>query len=73
MSVADQIVPLMKARNETHAQVAAAIGLEPDKFSKSINGTRRFTSLECALLAEHFGVSVFFLLELPELRQSHVE
>lgn len=43
-------------------ELAAQIGLDPSKFSKSMNGKRNFTSLELALIAEAGETTVDWLL-----------
>lgn len=50
-------------------ELAAQIGLDPSKFSKSMNGRRSFSSLELALIAEVGGTTVDWLLTgRPERR-----
>jgi Zn-dependent peptidase ImmA (M78 family) len=46
----------------THVQFADEIGLDPDKLSKSLNGVRRFTSYELAVIAERGRTTVDWLL-----------
>jgi Zn-dependent peptidase ImmA (M78 family) len=46
----------------THVQFADEIHLNPDKLSKSLNGVRRFTSYELALIAERGRTTVDWLL-----------
>ncbi len=46
----------------TQDAFAAAIGTTPDKLSKSLNGKRKFTTLELALVAEATGRTVDWLL-----------
>jgi Zn-dependent peptidase ImmA (M78 family) len=46
----------------THVQFAMEIGLDPDKLSKSLNGVRRFTSYELAVIAERGRTTVDWLL-----------
>ncbi|MDQ1292226.1 MAG: hypothetical protein QG608_103 [Actinomycetota bacterium] len=43
-------------------EFAVKAGLDPPKMSKSLNGTRRFTSLDLANIAELAGVTVDWLL-----------
>ncbi|MFF3073429.1 helix-turn-helix domain-containing protein [Kitasatospora sp. NPDC057904] len=53
---------------ESQSVVAARIGISPDKLSKSLKGTRRFTSLELALIAEYGGTTIDWLLRGVEPR-----
>lgn len=46
----------------THAAFAAEVGLDPTKLSKSLSGSRRFTSVEFAEIAERCDVSVDWIL-----------
>jgi Zn-dependent peptidase ImmA (M78 family) len=46
----------------THVQFSEEIGLDPDKLSKSLNGVRRFTSYELAVIAERGRTTVDWLL-----------
>ncbi len=50
----------------TQGEFAAKVGLDPTKMSKSLSGTRRFTSLELARIAEVGGVTVDWLLGLDD-------
>lgn len=52
----------------TQAAQAERLGMTPDKLCKSLNGTRRFNSLELALLAEAAGTTVDWLLSGREPR-----
>ncbi|MFG2463424.1 helix-turn-helix domain-containing protein [Streptomyces sp. NPDC048523] len=55
---------------EPQAQFAQRIGMSADKLSKSLNGTRRFTSLELALIAEQGHTTVDWLLHGTEPRRA---
>ena len=46
----------------THVQFADDIDLDPDKLSKSLNGVRRFTTYELAVIAERGRTTVDWLL-----------
>jgi Zn-dependent peptidase ImmA (M78 family)/transcriptional regulator with XRE-family HTH domain len=46
----------------TQARFADEIGLDSTKLSKAVNGVRRFSALELALIAEHHGTTVDWLL-----------
>ncbi|PWV55216.1 TetR/AcrR family transcriptional regulator [Nocardiopsis sp. L17-MgMaSL7] len=43
-------------------QFATRLGIEPSKLSKSLTGTRRFTALELAGIADETGVTVNWLI-----------
>ncbi|MFC6715052.1 helix-turn-helix domain-containing protein [Branchiibius cervicis] len=46
----------------SHREIAAAVGLAPDAFSRSLNGQRRFSSLELARLADHLDTDLHWLI-----------
>lgn len=52
----------MDAASVHQAAFAETIGLTPDKLSKSLNGVRRFTSLDLARIAEFGKTTVDWLL-----------
>ena len=60
--IADRVREVIEASRLTHRAFAAAVEMEPDKLSKSLAGSRRFTSLELALIAETGDVTVDWLL-----------
>jgi len=62
MVIAERVRAAMGGRGLTQAELAAAIGFDPPKMSKSLSGHRRFTSLELARIADVCSVSVDFLL-----------
>ncbi len=53
---------VIDASGRSQSAFAQAIGLEPTKLSKALAGTRRFTPLELALIAEEGGTSTDWLL-----------
>ncbi|MGW4562449.1 ImmA/IrrE family metallo-endopeptidase [Streptomyces sp. NPDC004561] len=53
---------VLEGVGENHAEFARRIGITADKLSKSLSGTRRFTSLELALIAEQGRTTVDWLL-----------
>ncbi|NAS22257.1 ImmA/IrrE family metallo-endopeptidase [Herbidospora sp. NEAU-GS84] len=57
-----RIHQLISARGQTQRQFAAEVGIDETKFSKSMSGVRRFTSLELARIAERGEVTVDWLL-----------
>ena len=46
----------------TQRDIAAGIGMTPDAFSRSVNGTRSFSSVELAKIAELLGIDVYWLI-----------
>jgi hypothetical protein len=61
-SVSGRVRTVISATGLSHAAFAARAGITPDKLSKSLNGVRRFSSLDLALIAEAGEVSVDWLL-----------
>ncbi|MER5910082.1 XRE family transcriptional regulator [Streptomyces sp. NPDC001982] len=61
-SVTDRVRKVMAAASVSQAAFAEAIGLAPDKVSKSLSGVRRFTSLDLARIAEFGNTTVDWLL-----------
>ncbi|MGW0863270.1 helix-turn-helix domain-containing protein [Streptomyces sp. NPDC002611] len=61
-SVIDRVRKVMDAASVSQAVFAEAIGLTPDKVSKSLGGVRRFTSLDLARIAEFGNTTVDWLL-----------
>ncbi|WP_079023417.1 helix-turn-helix domain-containing protein [Streptomyces odonnellii] len=55
---------------DRQAEFARRIGMSADKLSKSLKGTRRFTSLELALIAEQGHTTVDWLLNGTEPRKA---
>lgn len=66
-TVGDRIKGLIGEASLSQAGFAKRIGLEASKLSKSLNGVRRFTSLELALIADEMNVTVDWLLTGQEL------
>lgn len=58
----DRVRRLIEQAGLTQGAFAEQIDVEQTKLSKSLSGTRRFTSLELALIAENRGVTVDWLL-----------
>ena len=61
-TVADRVRTLIEQSNLTQSAFAEQVGIEPSKLSKSLNGVRRFSSLDLALMSEAEKVSVDWLL-----------
>ncbi|MEZ0066956.1 transcriptional regulator with XRE-family HTH domain [Streptacidiphilus sp. MAP12-20] len=61
-SVSGRVRTVIRAAGLSHAAFAGRVGITPDKLSKSLNGVRRFSSLDLALIAEAGQVSVDWLL-----------
>lgn len=62
MGVEERVRQLIKEAGLTQTEFGARVGIEKTKLSKSLAGSRRFTSLELALVAEQGGVTVDWLL-----------
>ncbi|MFB7335972.1 helix-turn-helix domain-containing protein [Streptomyces adustus] len=60
--VADRVRKVMKDASVSQGVFAQGVGLAPDKLSKSLNGVRRFTSLDLARIAEFGNTTVDWLL-----------
>lgn len=65
----DRVRQLIQERDLTQAAFAAAIGMDATKLSKSLTGTRRFSSFDLALIADRCDVSVDYLVtgHMPEV------
>lgn len=65
----DRVRRLIDESGRTQRVFAEQVNMEQSKLSKSLGGTRRFTSLELALIAEALHVTVDWLLtgQEPEL------
>ncbi|MET8594078.1 XRE family transcriptional regulator [Streptomyces sp. NPDC005078] len=61
-TVSDRVRKVMDAASVHQAAFAETVGLTPDKLSKSLNGVRRFTSLDLARIAEFGKTTVDWLL-----------
>lgn len=60
--VRDRVRHVIERSGRTQAAFARAVDLEPTKLSKALAGTRRFTPLELALIAEQGQTSTDWLL-----------
>ncbi|MBX3196460.1 MAG: ImmA/IrrE family metallo-endopeptidase [Microbacteriaceae bacterium] len=61
-SIVDRIREIVAGTGKTQQEVAAAIGIDGPKLTKSLKGKRNFTSYELAALAELGGKTVDWLL-----------
>ncbi|MEV7243158.1 ImmA/IrrE family metallo-endopeptidase [Streptomyces sp. NPDC093248] len=61
---------VLEGVGDNQVDFARRIGMTADKLSKSLNGARRFTSLELALIAEQGNTTVDWLLHGTEPRQA---
>ena len=61
-TIAERVHKLVLRSGQTQRAFARAIDLDETKLSKSLSGTRSFTSLELALVAEHCSVGVDWLI-----------
>lgn len=68
-TIEDRVRELISQRGSTQAAFAGEIGLDATKLSKSLNGARRFSSFELAMIAATCEVSVDYLLtgEVPAI------
>ncbi|MFJ6944173.1 XRE family transcriptional regulator [Streptomyces wuyuanensis] len=66
-SIPDRVLSLIEASGVSRHAFAQQVGLDDSKLSKSLNGTRRFSSLDLARIAELCKVSVDWLLTGVEL------
>lgn len=67
-NIIDRVRSVMDASQLPNAAFAAAIATTPDKLSKSLAGTRRFTTTELALVAELGHTTIEWLLDGVEKR-----
>ena len=71
--ITQRILRAMEQRQVRQADLARAIGMEASALSKALAATRRFGSLEVALIAEHLGISTDELLaDQPNSRRVRV-
>lgn len=61
-TIAERVHELVVRSGQTQRAFARAIDLDETKLSKSLSGSRSFTSLELALVAEHCSVGVDWLI-----------
>lgn len=66
-SIPDRVLSLIEVSGVSRHAFGQRIGLDDSKLSKSLNGTRRFSSLDLARIAELCKVSVDWLLTGEEL------
>lgn len=64
--VAQRVRELIARSGQSQGEFAVRAGLDPSKMSKSLSGTRRFTSLDLARIAELGGVTVDWLLGMDD-------
>lgn len=60
--ISERVLRLIEASGESRGDFARRIGLDDSKLSKSLSGTRRFSSLDLARIAEECEVSVDWLV-----------
>ena len=61
-SLAERVRLCIDNAGRTQADVAARVELSESKFSKSLGGTRQFSAVEVARLADDLDVSMYWLL-----------
>ncbi len=47
---------------DTHKQLAAKVGMTPDAFSRAVNGSRAFSAIELAEIADALAVDIHWLI-----------
>lgn len=57
-----RVAALMHEKSITQRQIAAVLGLPPQRVSEALNGRRRFSVSELCLIAQFFNVSTDSLL-----------
>lgn len=62
MDLNERVRAVISRSGVTNAEFAGRIGVDPTKLSKSLNGTRRFTSFELAAIASEGRTTVDWLL-----------
>jgi Zn-dependent peptidase ImmA (M78 family) len=60
--ITDRVLSLIQASRQSRRAFAQDIGLDDSKLSKSLNGARRFSSLDLARIADKCGVTVDWLV-----------
>ena len=60
--IPDRVLSLIEASGQSRRAFAQDIGLDDSKLSKSLSGTRRFSSLDLARIADKCGVTVDWLV-----------
>jgi Zn-dependent peptidase ImmA (M78 family)/transcriptional regulator with XRE-family HTH domain len=60
--IPDRVLGLIKSSGLNRHAFAQEIGLDDSKLSKSLSGTRRFSSLDLARIADRFEVTVDWLI-----------
>ncbi len=58
----ERILTVVDESGMTRRELADAIGIDPTALSKALSGKRNFKPLEVALIADHLGVAVQYLL-----------
>jgi Zn-dependent peptidase ImmA (M78 family)/transcriptional regulator with XRE-family HTH domain len=60
--IPDRVLSLIKGSGLSRGAFAQEIGLDDSKLSKSLSGTRRFSSLDLARIADRYDVTVDWLV-----------
>lgn len=66
-TTSERVRRLIEESGITQSAFAERVGIEPTKLSKSLNGTRRFSSTELALIGEFARVTVDWLVTGEEM------
>lgn len=74
-TIAERAREAVDKDERSQAEIADAIGLSDSKLSKSLSGTRQFSALEVAELADTLGVSMNWLVtgeaDVPAIAARH--
>ncbi|WP_052509108.1 helix-turn-helix domain-containing protein [Kitasatospora griseola] len=62
-AIRHRVRTLIESNDVNQQELAQTIGTTPSKLSKSLNGTRRFSTYELAAIARHFHTTVDFLVD----------
>ena len=65
--IPDRVLSLIESSGLNRRAFAQEIGLDDSKLSKSLSGTRRFSSLDLARIADRWKVTVDWLITGEEL------
>lgn len=61
-TIGERIKAALADRHQTQATLAQAVGLSESAMSKALAGKRSLSSIEAALIAEHLGVTMHWLV-----------
>lgn len=61
-TIGERIKEALAERGQTQGALAQAVGLSESAMSKALAGKRSLSSIEAALIAEHLGVTMHWLV-----------